>query len=735
MDYFTLKEKLSGTVHVAGDFFLQFFSAEPDVDELRDFKTTVERVVVEETTSTDGSSSRLWIVLGMIGALALAMLLMVLGNRRRNALAAQEEVDSPLFEEQYAIHEPDYVEPVYATEDELETEDFAEVVIEAQDFEEDLGEVEIETLPELEPELPYTDPAQAFMDEDGPTEPMVFEPEGKFEPEVDMEEPSRGFTFEQPQEEQPFVSMEDEAVVEEIEDNLAAAYAAEETPVEEAPVEETVDPGEPLRYVAAAAGAGAATVSSGRLSFKGISTDDQSENEQPAEPTSSEENEEAKFSLFDTPEEKVETVSDPQPAMSSSPYIAPIVQADLDRADRNHEARIRALRNDISEQINHMREDNNARLERVVSVLENKIITSLERKIDDIEKRTTLQNESRFAALAPELNAQIDSHMSLMSKNIATQGDRLRAITKVMDDRLGAVGTVYEEVRNSNRRIDDVGTQISRLEKSIFSKATQGDLADVQLSDVVRAAMPPDQYEFKALLPNNHRADCMIRLPHPPGRIVIDTHFPIDAFNALASSEVDRGDNAIRASEDAFRRTILRHIIAISERYIIPGHTADSALLFLPTEAIYTALHARFPDVIHDSFRARVWIVSPSTLMGTLQTLRGVLRDSGRTEAELHRREQSEENMRSEIDRLRSQARALAEHFEETQTDLKSLLEATDVAVDKVAKPASPQSNYAQQDEVKWPSSTGGSSYWDQLTSGETPSDLYPGRKPSDTLR
>ena len=109
------------------------------------------------------------------------------------------------------------------------------------------------------------------------------------------------------------------------------------------------------------------------------------------------------------------------------------------------------------------------------------------------------------------------------------------AITKVLDDRLGSVHTVYEEVRNSNRRIDDVGNQINRLEKSIISKANHGDLADVQLTDVVRAALPPDQYEFKALLPNNHRADCLIRLPHPPGRIVIDTHFPLDAFNALIS--------------------------------------------------------------------------------------------------------------------------------------------------------------------------------------------------------
>ena len=70
------------------------------------------------------------------------------------------------------------------------------------------------------------------------------------------------------------------------------------------------------------------------------------------------------------------------------------------------------------------------------------------------------------------------------------------------------------------------------------------------------------------------------------------------------------------------------HINAISERYLIEGETADGALMFLPSEAVYAELHARLPDVVRYGFNARVWIVSPTTCMATLNTMRAILKDA-----------------------------------------------------------------------------------------------------------
>lgn len=142
----------------------------------------------------------------------------------------------------------------------------------------------------------------------------------------------------------------------------------------------------------------------------------------------------------------------------------------------------------------------------------------------------------------------------------------------------------------------------------------------VQLADIVRGALAPNAYEFNALLPNNRRADCLIRLQRPPGPIAVDARFPLEAWYGLRAGGAD--------AENGFRRAALRHIVDIAERLIAPGLTADSALMFVPSEAIVADIHARFPDVVQDSYRARVWIVSPTTLMATMHTLSGVMRDA-----------------------------------------------------------------------------------------------------------
>ena len=57
--------------------------------------------------------------------------------------------------------------------------------------------------------------------------------------------------------------------------------------------------------------------------------------------------------------------------------------------------------------------------------------------------------------------------------------------------------------------------------------------------------------------------------------------------------------------------------------------------MFLPSEAVYAELHANFGDLVREGFDLRVWIVSPTTCMATLNTLRAVLKDA-RLKAEAH---------------------------------------------------------------------------------------------------
>ena len=166
------------------------------------------------------------------------------------------------------------------------------------------------------------------------------------------------------------------------------------------------------------------------------------------------------------------------------------------------------------------------------------------------------------------------------------------------------------------------------------------------------------------------RVDCLLRLPNPPGSIAIDAKFPLESYNALRAAAGDA--TALQAAQRAFQQAIRKHIGDIRDKYIVPGETAESALMFLPSEAVYAELHANFTGLVEESYRARVWIVSPTTLMATLNTVRAVLKD-------VRMREQAGEIqklvnlMMGDTRRLQQRVDNLKKHFAQTETDLREI--------------------------------------------------------------
>ena len=102
----------------------------------------------------------------------------------------------------------------------------------------------------------------------------------------------------------------------------------------------------------------------------------------------------------------------------------------------------------------------------------------------------------------------------------------------------------------------------------------------------------------------------------------------------------------------------------------MPGETAESALMFLPSEAVYAELHANFRTSVEKSYSERVWIVSPTTLMATLNTVRAVLKDARmREQAGVIQKEVAV--LAGDVARLDGRVQSLRKHFEQAEGDIK----------------------------------------------------------------
>ncbi|MBA4324201.1 MAG: DNA recombination protein RmuC, partial [Rhodobacter sp.] len=190
---------------------------------------------------------------------------------------------------------------------------------------------------------------------------------------------------------------------------------------------------------------------------------------------------------------------------------------------------------------------------------------------------------------------------------------------------LGELQQRLATIDKAQANIEKLSGNVLSLQDILSNKQTRGAFGEIQLHDIVQKALPKDAYTMQATLSNGRRADCLIHLPNPPGPIAIDAKFPLEAYEALRRADSPR---LLQEAAQLMRTAVRSHIRAISEKYILEGETADGALMFLPSEAVYAELHANFPDVVREGFAAKVWIVSPTTCMATLNTMRAVLKDA-----------------------------------------------------------------------------------------------------------
>lgn len=266
-----------------------------------------------------------------------------------------------------------------------------------------------------------------------------------------------------------------------------------------------------------------------------------------------------------------------------------------------------------------------------------------------------------------------------MSENLSHSSRRTAQSLGDLQQRLATIDKAQE-------KITKLSGDVLSLQDILSNKQTRGAFGEIQLTDIVSKALPSDGFDLQATLSNGRRADCLIKLPNPPGPIVIDSKFPLEAYEALrnASSEVETS-----AAVRSFRTSVRKHIKDISERYIIEGETADGAILFLPSEAVYAELHANYSEIVREGFSARVWIVSPTTCMATLNTMRAILKDARmREQAGAIRKELT--SLYQDVDRLGVRVESLDRHFNQAAKDISDIK----ISADKAGRRAKRLDNF-----------------------------------------
>ena len=274
------------------------------------------------------------------------------------------------------------------------------------------------------------------------------------------------------------------------------------------------------------------------------------------------------------------------------------------------------------------RRDNGAR----EAKLENHLAQMTQRQTELQGRLAQMAEDSatRETQLRESLDTRLNTVSERVGKSLTDTQERNSANLKQLHERLALID-------RAQKNIETLSGEVSGLQSLLSNKQSRGAFGEKQMQDLIANYLPKNGYSFQHTLSNGKRVDALIHLPGDQGDVAIDSKFPMEAWRRL--TEADNTPAEAQAAKE-FARDVLVHIKAVAEKYLVFGETHDVAMLFLPSEAIYAELHANFPQVIEKGFSQKVMIVSPTTFMATLHTMRAVMKDAAmREQAHIIQRE------------------------------------------------------------------------------------------------
>ncbi|MCL2644888.1 MAG: DNA recombination protein RmuC [Betaproteobacteria bacterium] len=301
----------------------------------------------------------------------------------------------------------------------------------------------------------------------------------------------------------------------------------------------------------------------------------------------------------------------------------------------------------------------------------------LERQTDRIGEharadRELLQNGLTAASVQlsraiETLTRGVEGQLQTLTGQVNTRLDE--GLRKTQDTFTGVM-TRLATIDEAQKKIEALTSSVVNLQEILGDKRARGAFGEIQLEALVRNALPPNAFSFQAMLPNGSRADCLLDLPPPTGKVAIDAKFPLENYNRMFDPELAQADR--KAAQTAFRTDVRRHVDAIADKYILPGTTADGAVMFLPAEAVFAELHASHPETVTYAQERRVWIVSPTTLMAVLNTARAVLKDV-ETRRQIHVIQEELGRLAKDFGRFDERMSALARHIGQVNKDVEEV--------------------------------------------------------------
>ncbi len=323
-------------------------------------------------------------------------------------------------------------------------------------------------------------------------------------------------------------------------------------------------------------------------------------------------------SLNDRFEQKISTLRDGM-EQSMNRYNS-AVRENISALTENNEKRLENMRQIIDVKLESISAKNDKNLENVRSTVENKLESILDKNDKNLEHvRKTVEDK---------LNLLQQDNSQKLEKMRETVDEKL---TGTLEKRLGeSFGTVSKQLTDVYRGLGEMqklAEDVGGLKKVLTNVKTRGTWGEVSLGSLLEQLLTPQQYKHNVKV-SPRRSNIVEYAICLPGAeegsqvyLPVDSKFPMEDYLLLVNASEGADSAAVEAAQRGLKASVRRFAQDIRDKYIVPPHTTDFGIMYLPTEGLYAEVTK--DAVLCEQLQrdCRVTIMGPATLGAFLNSL------------------------------------------------------------------------------------------------------------------
>ncbi len=275
-----------------------------------------------------------------------------------------------------------------------------------------------------------------------------------------------------------------------------------------------------------------------------------------------------------------------------------------------------------------------ARASQAQDARDSRLSQTVEQKLNALTAQVTAQQAQQNAQIT-DMRSVLDRNVTALREENSRKLDEMRQVVdeklhqtleKRLTESFRLVSAQLETVAKGLGEMRTLASGVGDLKNVLTNVKTRGIWGEVQLGALLRQFMAPSQYaeNIEVSPGSGQRVEFAVRLPgqgEQPVYLPIDSKFPMDAYEHLREAGETGDAQAVQAAEKALRDALMTEAKRISTKYIVPPHTTDFAVMFLPTEGLY-AEALRYPGLAQEmQTRWHILPTGPTTLTALLNSL------------------------------------------------------------------------------------------------------------------